>query len=49
MKTPTGDWRSCFTEVEENPSVWITGYAEEDPLDIAKIPNKELRKKIQEV
>ena len=40
IKQPGGSWLPAFTKFAANPNIWVLGYNESGPADIANIPDK---------
>jgi hypothetical protein len=49
IKIPTGSWIPAFEALEKNPDLWVVGYPEGSPDDLAAVDDKELYRKMQQV
>jgi hypothetical protein len=49
IKIPTGSWIPAFEALEKNSDLWVVGYPEGSPDDLAAVDDKELYRKMQSV
>jgi hypothetical protein len=49
IKEPTGSWIPAFEALEQNTDLWVVGYPEGSPDDLAAVDDKELYRKMQSV
>jgi hypothetical protein len=49
IKVPTGSWLPAFETMRKDESLWVVGYPESSPSDIAFVNNNELYQNMQSV